>query len=67
MFAAAIPICGAVGVNRFKKASRIAIRIYLDSNVNFVDVEYVRKAYVELKANSTKKRLIFLTRGTKLQ
>jgi predicted peptidase len=53
-FAAAVPICGAVNVDRLKKVRKMAIRIYHGGNDPIVSVEYARAAYKKLKANDTK-------------
>lgn len=55
MFAAAVPICGAVNVERLKKARKMAIRIYHGSQDEVVSVEHSRNAYIELKANGAEK------------
>ncbi len=59
MFAAALPICGAVDVNRLKKVRKMPIRIYHGSVDKSVSVEYSRNAYIELKANGSEKCSIF--------
>lgn len=53
IFAAAIPICGAVNVKRLKKAGQMPIRIYNGGSDNVVSPEYSRSAYIELKANGS--------------
>ena len=55
MFAAAIPICGAVNVARLKKVRKMPIRIYHGSIDNSVSPEYSRNAYMELKAKGSQK------------
>ena len=49
-FAAAIPICGAVNLERLKKVKKMPIRIYNGDSDNAVSPEYSRNAYIELKA-----------------
>lgn len=49
-FAAAIPICGAVNVERLKKVRKMPIRIYNGDSDKSVSPEYSRNAYIELKA-----------------
>ncbi len=53
-FAAAVPICGAVNVDRLKKVHKTAISIYHGGSDPIVSVEYARTAYNKLKANDTK-------------
>ncbi|MDD4993384.1 MAG: prolyl oligopeptidase family serine peptidase [Paludibacter sp.] len=53
-FAAAIPICGGVNVERLHKARKISIRIYNGGNDNLVSPDYSRSAYIKLKANGAK-------------
>ena len=48
-FAAAIPICGAVNLERLKSVRRLPIRIYHGSNDTSVSPEYARNAFKELK------------------
>lgn len=54
-FAAAIPICGAVNVERLKKVRNMPIRIYNGDSDNAVSPEYSRNAYIELKAEGSQK------------
>lgn len=54
-FAAAIPICGAVNVERLKKVRNMPIRIYNGDSDNAVSPEYSRNAYIELKAEGSEK------------
>ena len=49
-FAAAIPICGGVNLERLKKVRKMPIRIYNGGSDNVVSPEYSRNAYNELKA-----------------
>lgn len=53
VFAAAIPICGAVNVNRLKKVRKMPIRIYNGDSDNSVSPEYSRNAFIELKADGS--------------
>ena len=53
LFAAAIPICGGVNLDRLKSVRRIPIRIFHGSDDSAVSVEYSRNAYIELKANGS--------------
>jgi len=52
-FAAAIPICGAVNVERLKKVKKMPIRMYNGDSDNSVSSEYSRNAFIELKANGS--------------
>jgi predicted peptidase len=52
-FAAAIPICGAVNLDRLKKVRKMPIRIYNGDSDNSVSPEYSRNAFIELKANGS--------------
>ena len=52
-FAAAIPICGAVNVERLKKVRKMPIRIYNGDSDNSVSPEYSRNAFIELKADGS--------------
>lgn len=52
-FAAAIPICGGVSLDRLKKVKRMPIRIYHGSADDVVSPEHSRNAYTELKANGS--------------
>ena len=54
-FAAAIPICGAVDVDRLKTCPNMPIRIYHGSNDTAVSPEYSQNAYSKLKAIGSKK------------
>ncbi|MDR3653053.1 MAG: alpha/beta hydrolase-fold protein [Paludibacter sp.] len=53
LFAAAIPICGAVNVDRLKKVTKMPIRIYNGDSDNIVSPEYSRNAFIELKADGS--------------
>ena len=52
-FASAIPICGAVNVERLKKVKKMSIRIYNGDSDLSVSPEYSRNAFVELKADGS--------------
>jgi predicted peptidase len=52
-FAAAIPICGAVNLERLKKVRKMPIRIYNGDSDNSVSPEYSRNAFIELKAEGS--------------
>lgn len=54
-FAAAIPICGGVNLERLKKVRKMPIRIYHGADDNIVSPEHSRDAYIELKANGARK------------
>jgi len=54
-FAAAIPICGGVNLDRLKSVRKVPIRIFHGTNDNVVSVEFSRNAYIELKANGSQK------------
>lgn len=49
-FAAAIPICGGVNLERLKKVRKMPIRIYNGGSDNIVSPEFSRNAYIELKS-----------------
>jgi predicted peptidase len=54
-FAAAIPICGGVSLERLKNVKHMPIRIYHGGSDDVVSPEHSRNAYIELKAlGSTK-------------
>ena len=55
LFAAAIPICGAVNMERLKKVRKMPIRIYNGDSDNSVSPEYSRNAFIELKANGAQR------------
>ncbi len=55
LFAAAIPICGAVDVKRLNKVRNMPIRIYHGSNDDVISPEFSRNAYIELKADGSQK------------
>jgi len=55
LFAAAIPICGAVDVDRLKKVRKMPIRIYNGDIDNNVSPDYSRNAFIELKADGSEK------------
>lgn len=59
-FAAAIPICGGVSVERLKKVKHMSIRIYHGTADNVVSPEHSKNAYAELKANGAKNVEIIL-------
>jgi predicted peptidase len=59
-FAAALPICGGVNVNRLKKISHMPIRIYHGDADLTVSPEHSRSAYVELKANGAQNVELFM-------
>jgi len=52
-FAAAIPICGGVNLERLKSVRRLPIRIFHGAIDNSVSVEYSREAFIELKAKGS--------------
>ena len=54
-FAAAIPICGGVNVERLKKVRKMPIRIYNGGSDNVVPPDFSRNAYIELKAAGSQK------------
>lgn len=54
-FAAAIPICGAVNLDKLKKVRNMPIRIYNGDSDNAVSPDYSRNAYIELKAEGSEK------------
>ncbi len=54
-FAAAMPICGGVNVERLKKVKNMPIRIYHGTADNVVSPEHSKNAYIELKANGAEK------------
>jgi predicted peptidase len=54
MFAAAIPICGAINIERLKKVRKMPIRIYNGEIDTVVSPEYSRCAYIKLKALGSK-------------
>lgn len=53
-FAAAIPICGGVELERLKKVYKMPIRIYNGASDNIVPPEHSRNAYLNLKAFGSK-------------
>ena len=53
LFAAAIPICGAVNFDRLKKIRKMPIRIYNGDSDNTVSPDYSRNAFIELKADGS--------------
>lgn len=63
MFAAAVPICGGVDVERLKKVTQMPIRIFHGDADNVVPALYSRNAYIELKANGAHKTQIVLFKG----
>lgn len=54
-FAAAIPICGGVNLERLKKIRKMPIRIYHGGSDNVVLPENSRNAFSQLKLNGSKK------------
>lgn len=62
-FAAAVPICGGVDVERLRKVKKMPIRIFHGDADNLVPVIHSRNAYVELKANGAQKVQIILFKG----
>ena len=52
-FSAAIPICGAVNLERLRIVRHLPIRIFHGAMDSTVSVEYSRDAYIELKANGS--------------
>lgn len=54
-FAVAIPICGGVNTERLKKVKKMPIRIFHGGEDPTVSREYSRNAFIELKANGSKK------------
>jgi len=52
-FAAAIPICGAVNLDRLKNVRKVPICIFHGSDDSAVSVEYSRNAYIELKESGS--------------
>jgi predicted peptidase len=55
MFAAAVPICGGVSINRLKKVKNVPIRIFHGGNDPVVSPDHSRKAYKELLRLGAKK------------
>jgi len=55
VFAAAIPICGGVNVDRLKRVVKMPIRIYNGDSDNSVSPEYSRNAFIELKVDGSQK------------
>ncbi|MDO9154332.1 MAG: prolyl oligopeptidase family serine peptidase [Paludibacter sp.] len=53
LFAAAVPICGGVLVDRLKKIKKLPVRIYHGSEDTVVSPEHSKNAYIELKANGS--------------
>lgn len=53
MFAAAVPICGGVDLERLKKVKKLPIRIYHGAKDDLVTPEFSRSAYAELKAEGS--------------
>ncbi len=55
-FAAAIPICGGIHPARLsKKLNKLPIRIFHGSNDKVVSSEFSKNAYIELKANGSRR------------
>lgn len=59
MFAAAVPICGGVELDRLKKVKKMPIRIYHGAKDDLVVPEFSRSAYAELKAAGSDKVAYF--------
>lgn len=55
LFAAAIPICGGVNINRLNKIKNISIRIYHGADDPIVSPEHSKDAYNKLKTINSKK------------
>lgn len=62
-FAAAVPICGGVELNRLKKAVKVPIRMYHGGADNVVSPEHSRNAYIELKARGAQNTELFIFPG----
>jgi len=62
-FAAAVPICGGVNLERLKKIKNVPLRIFHGDADNAVPVLHSRNAYIELKAMGAKKVQIVLFKG----
>lgn len=62
-FAAAVPICGGVSLERLKKVKKMSIRIIHGDADNVVPVIHSRNAYIELKAIGSQKVQIVLFKG----
>lgn len=62
-FAAAVPICGGVSVERLKKVQKIPIRIYHGDADNVVPVIHSQEAYNKLKALGSKNVELVLFHG----
>jgi len=62
-FAAAVPICGGVSLERLKKVKKMPIRIIHGDADNVVPVLHSRNAYIELKAMGAQKTQIVLFKG----
>ena len=54
VYAAAIPICGGVNVDRLKKLNKMPIRIYHGEIDNVVSPDFSRNAFKELKNRGSK-------------
>ena len=50
MFAAAVPICGGVSLERLRKIKKLPVRIFHGDADEVVSPEHSRNAYIELKA-----------------
>lgn len=62
-FAAAVPICGGVNLQRLKKVKKMSIRIFHGDADNLVPAIHSRNAYIELKAMGAQKTQIVLFKG----
>ncbi len=63
MFAAAVPICGGVSIERLKKIKKMPLRIYHGAADNVVSPEHSRNAYIELKALGSQNIELFVFPG----
>jgi predicted peptidase len=62
-FAAAVPICGGVSLERLKKVKKMPIRMFHGDADNIVPTIHSRNAYIELKAMGAQKTQIVLFKG----
>jgi len=62
-FAAAVPICGGVSLERLRKIKKMPIRMYHGDADNVVPALHSRNAYIELKAMGAQKAQIVLFKG----
>lgn len=63
MFAAAVPICGGVSLERLKKIKNLPIRIYHGDADQIVSPEHSRNAYIELKSNGSQNAELIIFPG----